>query len=70
METYTDMPGMQFFTPAWARGPMASFAGVCFETQFFPTAINCPSYLADFPAPVTRGGETFESDTIFRFSVE
>ncbi len=66
METYTDLPGMQLYTPARAMGWIPAFAAVCFETQFFPNAVNCP----DYPSPVVKGGETFVTDTVYRFYTE
>ena len=66
METYTDLPGMQLYTPARAMGWIPPFAAVCFETQFFPNAVNCP----DYPSPVVKGGETLTTDTIYRFTTE
>lgn len=75
MEVYTDMPGLQFYTanslderknPGKGEalyGPRSSF---CFETQYFPNAVNIPS----FASPVLKAGEEYESTTIYRFLSE
>lgn len=75
MEVYTDMPGIQFYTansldetrhPAKGKalyGPRSSF---CFETQYFPNAVNIPA----FASPVLRAGEEYKSTTIYRFLSE
>ena len=72
MEVDTDAPGLQFYTANFleehtgkggaAYGPHRGF---CLETQFFPNAINIPS----FPQPVLRAGEMFRSVTIYRVRV-
>jgi aldose 1-epimerase len=56
METYTDQPGMQFYT-----GDRTAF---CFETQHFPDSPNKPH----FPSTELRPGTKFESTTIYKFS--
>lgn len=71
MEVYTDMPGMQFYTANFMDGhdtgkdgvSYGKNAGACFETQYYPDAINIPS----FPQPVLKAGDTYESTTIYRF---
>lgn len=75
MEVYTDMPGLQFYTanslderehPGKGKalyGPRSSF---CFETQYFPNAVNIPAFVS----PVLRAGEEYESTTIYRFLSE
>lgn len=74
MEVYTDMPGLQLYSGNYIEemlhgkgGSMyAPRHGVCFETQFFPNAINMP----EFAQPILRQGETFSSTTIYKFMVE
>ena len=57
LETYTDQPGMQIYT----GNPKA----IALETQNFPNAINCPN----FPNAVLRVGETYYTETEYRFCV-
>jgi len=38
----------------------------CLETQHFPDSIHQP----DYPTTVLHAGEVYESQTIFKFSVE
>lgn len=72
LEVFTDMPGVQLYTARELQeangkhgrtyGPCA---GLCFEAQQYPNGINEPN----FPSPVLRAGEEFESVTVYRFSV-
>lgn len=74
MNVYTDQPGVQLYTGNWMTGNFIGKNGqkyparsaVCFETQHFPDSINHP----DYPSIVLKPGETFESRTIFGFSVK
>lgn len=74
MEVYTDLPGVHLYTgnslSANAAGKSGAVygkrSGVCFETQFFPNAINIPS----FRQPVIKAGEEFRSVTVFHFTTE
>ena len=71
MDCYTDMPGMQFYS-----GNMLNkrkiFDGIeadwryalCLETQFFPNAVNIPS----FPSITLKAGDEYASKTEYRFS--
>lgn len=71
MEVYTDMPGLQLYTsnmltPVKNGKDGASydkFAGVCFETQYFPNACNTPN----FKSNVLKAGEHYEFVTIYKF---
>lgn len=70
MEISTDRPGMQIYTAnfieneAGKRGAIyRKRSGICFETQSFPDAIHHEN----FPSPVCRAGETWQSRTVFRF---
>ena len=73
MDTYTDQPGIQLFTPT-DFSHMTGKGGVrygvrpafCLETQHFADAINIPQ----FPSIVLRAGEVFSSETIYQFRVE
>ena len=71
MKMYTDLPGVQVYAgnyiveSEFGKGGIhyPKRGGICFETQFFPNAINVPS----FPQPVIKAGEKFESTTIYKF---
>jgi aldose 1-epimerase len=41
-------------------------SALCFETQHYPDSPNRPAY----PGVTLRPGEAFESQTIYRFSIE
>lgn len=68
----TDREGVQLYTAGWLDGrggkggrTYGPAAGLCLETQHFPDAVNKPA----FPSPVLRAGETFRSETVYRFAV-
>ena len=71
MEVYTDLPGMQLYCGNYIHSGeigKGSFRyepryGVCFETQYFPNAINLPS----FSQPVAKAGEDKKTTTIYKF---
>ena len=73
METFTDLPGIQFYG-ANALDP--DFPGkdgriyekrdaLCLETQYYPDSPNQP----DFPACTLRAGEKYDTTTVYKFSV-
>jgi len=72
MDFTTDQPGVQLYT-AGGLSPRkgkegAAYAprhGLCLETQNFPDAVNKPN----FPSAVLKAGETFRSETVYRFSL-
>ena len=74
MEVYTDLPGMQFYTanslkpePAGKGGALyGPRHGYCFETQYYPDAINKPQ----FPSPVLKAGEEYATHTVYKFTWE
>ncbi len=74
MEIFTTEPGMQFYTGNHLRGNEIGHcgvgygprSGVCFETQHFPDSPNKPG----FPSTLLHPGETYNSSTIFKFSVK
>jgi aldose 1-epimerase len=74
MDVYTTEPGVQLYTGNWMTGNFAGKNGqryperaaLCLETQHFPDSPNKPEY----PTTTLRPGETFESQTIFAFSIE
>ena len=73
MEVLTTEPGLQFYTGNFldgARGKAGKVypkrAGFCMETQHFPDSMNQPK----FPPVVLKPGSTYQSTTVYRFSVE
>ena len=74
MEVYTDLPGVQFYTGNFLNDEIVGKNGVhynkrsgyCFETQFFPNAVNNPEFIQ----PVVNELEEFISETVYKFSVE
>lgn len=73
MEVYTDLPGVQLYTGNSLGSEYLGKGGVryearcgyCFETQYFPDAINKPQ----FPSPVLKAGEEYKTTTIYKFMV-
>lgn len=73
MEVYTDLPGVQFYTANSMTPSVTGKDGVqygprsgyCFETQYFPDAINKPQ----FPSPLLKAGEEYKTTTIYKFFV-
>ena len=71
MTVTTTMPGMQFYTGNFLEGQVGKSAydkraGFCFETQFFPDAINRD----DCTKPILKAGEKFYSCTEYAFSLK
>ena len=74
MECYTTQPGVQLYTGNWMTGNFVgkngqrypARAALCLETQHYPDSPNKPEY----PSTVLRPGDTFQSKTIYKFSVE
>ncbi|MFD2569612.1 aldose epimerase family protein [Spirosoma soli] len=74
MEMYTTEPGVQVYTANHLKGNLRSKEGVaferrfglCLETQHFPNSPNQPS----FPTTVLRPGQTYQSTTVYKFSVK
>ena len=74
MEVYTDLPGMQFYTGNYVPDGMkgingASYprrGGLCLETQYFPNALNVPSFIQ----PLVKPDAPAKTRTIYAFSVE
>jgi len=74
MEVYADLPGVQFYTGNYLTEEIVGKRGVtypkrsgyCFETQFFPNAVNMPEFIQ----PVVDELEEFISETVYKFSVE
>lgn len=73
MEVYTDLPGMQLYTGNFLAGELgknnkkyARRSAACFETQYFPDAINHDN----FESPVFKAGDKYETTTTYKFVVE
>lgn len=74
MEVYTDLPGVQLYTANFLGSEYKGKGGAdyhgrdgyCFETQYFPDAINKPQ----FPSPVLKAGEEYKTTTIYKFYCE
>lgn len=73
MECYTDQPSVQFYTANSLNEstgkygvPLYQHHGFCLETQHVP---DSPHH-ADYPSTVLRSGDTFYSETIYRFSMD
>ncbi|MDR0844103.1 MAG: galactose mutarotase [Tannerella sp.] len=74
LDVYTTEPGVQLYTGNWMSGNFAGKNGqryperaaLCLETQHFPDSPNKPEY----PTTTLRPDETFDSQTVFAFSIE
>ncbi|HEY4246241.1 MAG TPA: aldose epimerase family protein [Lacunisphaera sp.] len=73
LEVLTTEPGLQFYSGNFLDDTIVGKSGkpypyrgtVVFETQHYPDSINHP----EFPSTVLRPGGTYQSSTVFRFSV-
>jgi aldose 1-epimerase len=73
MEVYTTEPGVVFYTGNYLSNevvgrngkPFTKHGAFCLETQHFPDSPNKPK----FPTVILRPGETFKSQTVYKFSV-
>lgn len=74
LEVFTTEPGLQFYAGNFLDGTVTGRNGVtyqqrtavCLESQKYPDTPN----KADWPSATLRPGETYKSQTIFKFSVE
>lgn len=74
LEVYTDEPGIQVYTGNFLDGTVKGKKGivynqrasVCLETQHYPDSPNKPQW----PSVVLEPGQTYNSECIFKFSVE
>lgn len=70
MAVSTDCPGIQFYAGNFLDEPgkdgvyYGKRSGVALETQFYPDALHHPQW----PQPVTKAGETYRSETVYRFT--
>jgi aldose 1-epimerase len=70
---FTDQPGLQLYTANFLDGSLNGKSGkpylkrgsLCLETQHFPDSPNQPR----FPSTILRPGETYQTRTIYQFSV-
>ena len=73
LEVLTTEPGLQFYTGNFLDGSIVGKqgreylrrSGFCLETQHFP---DSPHH-SHFPSTVLEPGETYRSETVFRFSI-
>lgn len=70
MDCYTTLPAVQLYTACYTGGfvgkkTYATHCALCLETQGFPNSPNCETY----PSALLRAGETYQSRTVYRFSV-
>lgn len=70
METYTDLPGVQFYTgnfinTAYGKNGVVykNRDGFCLETQYYPNSLNKDN----FPSSVIEPGVTHTTVTIYKF---
>ncbi len=74
LEVYTNEPGIQVYTGNFLDGTITGKKGivynqrasVCLETQHYPDSPNKP----EWPSVGLKPGETYQSECIFKFSVE
>jgi aldose 1-epimerase len=74
MEFITDQPGVQFYCGNFLDGskighggkPYIYRSGLCLESGHYPDSPNHP----EFPTTILNPGDTFKSQTIYRFSVK
>lgn len=71
LELYTREPGLQFYSGNFLDGSLEGKGctyeyrgGLCLEPQHFPDSPN----RADFPSTVLRPGETYATESLYRFS--
>ncbi len=72
MEVWATEPGVQFYSSIGLDGTIVGKGGItykkygalCLETQHYPDSPNHPN----FPSTILRPGESFHSETIYKFS--
>ena len=71
MDVFTDLPGVQFYSGNFLRKESGKDGavylhrnGLCFETQYYPDAVNHPN----FPSVICPAGKTWESTTEYLFA--
>jgi len=70
LEVYTDLPGVQVYTANFVENEVGKQGivynkrqGICFETQYYPDAINHDN----FEGPVCKAGEVYKTTTVYKF---
>lgn len=70
MDVYTDLPGVQIYTANFLDQEPGKHGvvyqrrqGICFETQYYPDALNHPN----FPSTLCKAGEAYKTTTIYKF---
>lgn len=74
MTCSTTLPDMQFYCGNFIAGDQAGKdgfvyqkrAGMCFETQYAPDAVNKPQ----FESPVLKAGDKYDETTIYKFDIK
>jgi aldose 1-epimerase len=74
MEVLTTEPAIQFYTGNFLDGTITGKGGIvykhrsglCLETEHYPDAPNQPK----FPTTVLKPGETYQTTTVYKFSVK
>jgi len=74
MEVYTTEPGIQLYSGNFLNGktigktgkPYVHRGAFCLETQHFPDSPN----QANFPSTTLEPGETYETSTVYKFSIK
>ena len=73
MRVTTTEPGVQFYSGNFLKDQKgkggktyAHRSALCLETQHYPDSVNHP----EFPTTILKPGETFESRTVYSFSIE
>ena len=70
MSVSTDCPGIQFYAGNFLNADgkdgvhYGKRSGIALETQFYPDSIHHP----EWPQPITKAGEHYHSETVYRFS--
>ena len=72
MAVSTDCPGIQFYAGNFLKEAgkggvyYGKRSGVALETQYYPDALHHP----EWPQPITKAGEKYHSETVYRFTAE
>ena len=70
MAVYTDLPGIQFYAGNFLNETgkggtvYGKRSGIALETQYYPDSIHHP----EWDQPVTKAGEKYHTETVYRFS--
>ena len=70
LEVYTDLPGVQIYSanflveePGKGGVVYRQRHGICFETQYYPDALNHPN----FPSTLCKAGQEYKTTTVYKF---